>query len=143
MPVWGDTVQYYCRGSQRVGWLAKLPPAFVNVPQHSYDHSLYNKEVNRELNKKAIRWQAAQHDMQDVDIAGVLNGCSGQMQGKLKGRGKRSTGTHGAWMAALNDLMKNTWFKPFSMASKPSKRSFPAKQNKFDWLKKIATALRA
>jgi len=143
MPVWGDTVQHYCRGSQKTLWLDRLPPGFANVPQHSYDHNHYNKEVNRELGQRAIRWKAAQHKAHDVDIAGFLNGLSSQMKGKLQGRGRRSTGTHNAWMSALDGQMTTTWFRPFSMASTASKRSFPMKRTKRDWVKTIAAALRA
>jgi hypothetical protein len=141
MPVWGDTVQYYCRGSQ--DWLTRPAPPFKNVPQHSYDHSEYNWETNKELKQKAENWRTAQHQVTDEDIAGYLNGFSGRRQTDLKDRGIRSSGTHDCWTAALEGRKLSTWFRPFSMAANPSKRSFPAKRNKRDWLKRIAKALNA
>jgi hypothetical protein len=143
MPVWGDTVEYYTKGSEK-SWTQRLPPAFVNVPQHSYDHTAYNKEVKKELDKIVKDVKNAKHKADGVDIAGDLKGLSSDMKGKLKGRGKRMGGTHVAWLAAIDEKMTNTWFRPFSMAGSASKRSFPVKKRgAASWVEKMYKALNA
>jgi hypothetical protein len=149
MPLWGHTVKWYCSIDRTGGEIEEDvdAPPFKNIPQHDYDHNCekgYTWEIEQEAKKLAKDIEDAEHDMAGDDLAGTLNDLSDEYVKVLKKRGGRKDGTHNAWSLAQNTPPDDEWFYPFSMASDPTVKAFPAKN--FDesvqkWIDRIATAI--
>lgn len=152
MPVWGDTVRWYCKITAvlRLLKVGQPAPPWKNVPQHLNDHNLYNEEVTGNLNNLGFTWAFADHDAKGPDIAGDLDTLSNEMRSALKTRGStRTGGTHKAWTGAIQASTQGKehpgWYKPFSMAENPCERAFPIRgesSSESSWINRIATALK-
>lgn len=152
MPVWGDTVRWYCKITAVLRSLKVSQPAppFQDIPQHLNDHNIYNEEVSGELNNLGFTWAFADHDANGPDIAGDLNTLSGTMLSRLKARGTRMYGgTHNSWTQAVQASTDGTelpgWYEDFSMSEDPTERAFPIRGDSSSvsaWIDRISEALR-
>jgi len=122
MPVWGQTISWYCTRLAKGQQLAA--PDFANLPQHNYNHTgvmSFMDEVDSQLLSLAdqIEKNKANHKAASAELGNALNGLSDYFKGELERRGsKRCGGTHAAWKAAFqNKPGKSEWYKPFSMAN--------------------------
>ena len=151
MPVWGHTVEWYCRITTVLRRLnvGQPAPVWKDIPQHLNDHNLYNEEVTGNLNSLGFTWAFAEHDAKGPDIAGDLKGLSTSMLSKRKSRGTRLYGgTHGAWTQAVeaskNGMELPGWYEDFSMAEEPCVRGFPIRgefSSESSWIDRIAEAM--
>jgi len=151
MPIWGTTVEYYCKIAKGATALNALlgAPGFAGIPQHLCDHDRYNTEVQGHLLGVDAACNSAGHDLTAGEIAEMLDSLSDFMLDELKERGStRTNGTHAAWTDAVqaselgNELPG--WYLPFSMAEAPRKRGFPLKgkgRALTGWISKIGDAL--
>jgi hypothetical protein len=151
MPVWGDTVRWYCKITAVLRLLrtAQVAPVWKNIPQHLNDHNLYNEEVASHLMSVSEGWRVTEHEITTGDIAGDLETISEMMLTDLKTRGLRTGGTHTAWTSAIQESEAGRefpgWYKPFSMAEEPCERAFPvrgASSSESGWIDRISEALR-
>jgi len=134
MPLWGHTVRHYCTLEAGIKFSDRIrkrkgAPKFQNIPQHDYDHNSqggYKSEVDTELDNLAqqIEGQKANHKAAVKSLRGELNTLSTDFRSSLRGKGRRSGGTHQAWLAGKNHTLA-TWYEPFSMSKKPEPRAFP------------------
>ena len=139
MPLWGHTIKHYCTIQSRIFFEADTPyykgqgnaPKFKNIPMHDSEHGKYIDEVKSELRKIAreVRESKKKHENKVKELKKKLNNLSETFRTKLQTRGKRSGGTHKAWINAVNGKTKG-WYKPFSMANSPRHRSFPGMTRK-------------
>jgi hypothetical protein len=148
MPIWADTVRYYCVTKAIMKYAQVGAPEFADIPQHLNDHDYYNEEVRGHLHGLAIAWEEADHDAKPVDIAGDLETMSGVMNDDLDTRGStRAGGTHKAWTEAVKASPNEypDWYMPFSMAADGNvrKRAFPMRAGASisSWIQKIQKAL--
>ena len=131
LPVWSVTVRHYC--NLLIVGAPSAPPAFVNRPQHDYDHNSklgYLQEVDTRLRKLAnqVEKKKDDHTIGVQTLLDGLNGLSAYFKGELNRRGSaRSGGTHIAWEDAMGNNDSKTWYKPFSMANDgcEDERRFP------------------
>jgi hypothetical protein len=131
MPIWGDTLEYYCKQHRGLKTL-QLPvgPLFKDIPQHLVEHTKYSDEIDGRLSTALEGWKASNkvHELKEKNIAQCLNRLSGFMQRQLK---KRGHGTHTAWKRAVKAYSNGkeyvNWYKPFSMAQIPSPKPFPVR----------------
>jgi A nuclease family of the HNH/ENDO VII superfamily with conserved AHH len=152
MPLWGHTVQHYCKITKSKLFLPKdvPPPPFENLPQHNIDHNSkegYTYEITKECQRLVKDIIDSEHQLKGESLKGVLDGLSSDWRIELKSRGTdRKGGTHNAWKLAWDDPPDPDWFHPFSMASegKISKMGFPV--HKFDdkvaaWIERLANTM--
>ena len=106
-------------------------PKFENIPMHNYDHNgeaSYIKDVESEL--KAISDDIEKlienyHESPEKELKAILDDMSTYFREDLDTYGNRCGGTHLAWEKGSKEP-ESDWYKPFSMASKPKPRQFPA-----------------
>jgi hypothetical protein len=126
LPMSGATIKWYCKLA--IADAPLVAPLFENLPQHDYDHGLYNIEINDTLKQiaAAIKKNLDKHrDPPPGSLAGDLDTESKTFRATLKRRGgRRSGGTHAAWKKGAKDPTSD-WYKAFSMAATPTERSFP------------------
>jgi hypothetical protein len=138
MPMSGATIKWYC--TLAITGAPLVAPPFKNLPQHDYDHGLYNIEVNNTLKDiaAATKKNLARHSEPSASsLAGELDGESKSFRATLKRRGgQRCGGTHEAWKKGAKSP-KSDWYKAFSMAASPTERSFPGVGFDSDLAKKI------
>lgn len=136
LPVWAHTVRWYVdlfTGEIQAEGAVGAPP-FADLTQHDYDHDKYLKEVDGDLIKVAKKVKIAAEDHRDPtgNLASELDDVIDDRKSQLQ-----KAGTHAAW----HDGMKNRngdWYKPFSMATSPTKRTFPCSGAKDRMAKKIS-----
>jgi hypothetical protein len=126
MPVWGETVKYYCTVSKlKWAYKGKLPPPkFKNIPQHLVDHDLYITEVCDYLAQLVATLETQDHKVEAKDISEELNTWSQIMRDLLDTRGHLKGGTDKCWGRAENGGY-DSWYIPFSMSDNPRPRDFP------------------
>jgi len=148
MPLWGNTLKYYCTISS-VQWLLKeIPsegPPFKNIPQHDSDHPRYTTEVNKDIGKieKALRKLEKRCTLTTEKIASRLDKLTVKWKKRLTSRGRRSGGgTHQAWKAGRTNAK---WYLPFSMtaAGLATIRTFPLAGSEDKLEKKLAKMMQA
>lgn len=98
----------------------------VNLCAHNVDHPKYTQECKEWLHKHV--WNTLQakkkgHDVEPKDIKAELKKCTAAFKTKLKNRGRRNGGTRRSWKNRHKPSEKLTWYLPFSMAKKPTKRA--------------------
>lgn len=101
----------------------------TNLCCHNVDHNTsdgYTNEVKKWLHKNI--WDTLQanqkdHKVEAKDIAGQLDGCISHFKGILKQRGARNLGTLSSYTKRFDADQAKKWYKPFSMAAKPTHRS--------------------
>jgi len=110
----------------------KIP---VNLPCHNVDHPPYTEEVKSWLHKNiwnTLIDRRKKHDTTAKAIVEQLNNCTTMFTKVLNKRGGqrgvRPLGTEPSWTEAswtgrFDPANADTWYKPFSMAANPSKRS--------------------
>jgi len=137
LPLFGHTVYWYCLtdhsdASERslIGSMASAvnPPPFQNLPNHDFDHNLYNLEVEEALNKLKAQIKQAEHSLEPGKLSLALDAMSNRFQALLKLRGMSKGGTHAAWKAATAGNVDH-WYAPFSLAASPKERGFPGRLN--------------
>jgi hypothetical protein len=143
MPLWGNTLKYYCTFSS-AQWLLKrlptLPPPFNDIPQHDSDHPRYTKEVNIDIKdlEDDLKEQAKAHQLTSKMVAGALDGLADKWIGELAQRGVRCGGTHLAWKGGKSGTNPQ-WYLPFSMTSTglATQRTFPLRGSDSEMLAKL------
>lgn len=133
LPLFGHTVYWYCLfgGSGAKSLLGAImsavtAPAFKDLPNHDFDHGMYNKEVEDELKNLSGQVKQAEHSFTTGQLAGALNAMSTSFLGKLQARGVRKGGTHASWQKACEGDI-DEWYLPFSLADDPAERGFPGR----------------
>jgi hypothetical protein len=130
LPTWAGTLKHYC--DLAIGGQSLVAPDWENLPQHTNDHGLYNREVEETLDIIAdavTKNLEKNHQDPSGNLAGELNSASDDYRGALKDRGNRCGGTHAAWNQATLAPNSN-WYMPFSMTASPTPRTYPL--NNFD-----------
>src|SRR6185503_15953847 len=117
MPLWGHTIQHYCRIEERglniperVDKKGLSAPQFADIPHHDYDHNSrngYKEELEGHLNKiaKDLRESKDKHEEKIKELKSKLNTLSEDQRTLLQDRGKRGSpkkGTDEAWKRGKN-----------------------------------------
>ena len=151
MPLWGHTVQWYCRilRSKKYTITDAPAPPFANIPQHNFDHNSkggYTHEIRVECKNLAAEVKNSGHSLKGDALKGKLDKLSAHWRKQIAKRGAREDGTHAAGQAGQKDPDSVAWCKPFSMASngKVSSTGFPVRNfddKVADWVDRIARAI--
>jgi hypothetical protein len=142
MPMWGTINKFYT-AQIRVSSVAAAPP-FANIPVHSYDHGLYQDELDTDLMALADKVQNSKkkHENAAKTLKGDLNSLASRYKNKkLLARGKRGKKTHQEWLQGLAGTPSKTWYMPFSMADAPEPRTFPARRKSV--MEKVAKLIKS
>lgn len=99
-----------------------------NLPCHTIDHPMYTVEVKKWLHKKIwnkLRAKKGTHKVTPENIQAKLRACSKHFRTQLRNRGKRPSGrgTEWGWENRRVKSHSKTWYRPFSMAANPRRRS--------------------
>jgi hypothetical protein len=152
LPLWGNTLKYYCTVSATAWALKRVPPKeppFANLPQHDSDHPRYTKEVNTDIEdlKENLKKKAKAHELTSAVIVKALNSLiTDTWEPNVRARGERGTpsGTHEAWKQGKAQR-NSKWYLPFSMAATDdaTPRTFPLAGSDSSFLEKLEKMMQA
>lgn len=100
-----------------------------DLPCHDVDHNTtkgYTDEVKTWLHTNVWNKLRAKKKVHDVDVKKIvkqLDDCTVHFKRVLAGRGGRNKGTAISYEKRFEESQKSKWYKPFSMAKEPNRRS--------------------